>query len=312
MCELHKRRVDVVGSMLLLALWIFAATAGGCTKENNHPLDVAPDGYCTPRRIQYGFTVQNESSRLVEKGQLWTFAPVKLTATQWCEEVDASTPFHLISDRQGNQVLRFTLPDMPPYSCRIITIRAKLLLAASPKAVRGEDPGVFLHPGLNIESNDPHLVSLAQSLRKGKGDSSPERFFHWIAGNIRYDGYAGENRGALRCLNHRAGDCTEQMYLFAALCRAAGIPARGMAGYVCDGDRILRAADYHNWAEFQKDGVWRIADPQQRTFMANPFRYIAMRVLASGAEGETDPLAGYHRFRVDGEGLKVKMNPYAF
>jgi len=309
MCELPKRRIDIFDSFLLLALCLLAVTAGACSREKNFSTVVAPEGYRIPRRIQYGFTVQNETGQLVEKGQLWTFAPVKLTATQWCEQVDASHPFRLISDRLGNQVLRITLPGMPPYASRIITIRVKLLLAANPNAVEGEDAGVFLHPGLNIESNDPRLVSLAQSLRKGRGNSSPERFFHWITGNIRYDGYAREDRGALQCLNRKAGDCTEQMYLFAALCRVAGIPARGMAGYVCDGDRILRAADYHNWAEFQKDGVWRIADPQQRTFMANPSRYIAMRVLASGADEETNPLAGYHRFRVEGEGLKVKMNP---
>ena len=96
------------------------------------------------------------------------------------------------------------------------------------------------------------------------------------------------------------------MYLFVALCRAAGIPARGVGGYVHAQNAILRPADYHNWAEFYVDGVWYLADPQRHVFLQNQSHYLVMRVI--GAVSDDHPMRHYRRFRYAGEGLKVKMN----
>jgi transglutaminase-like putative cysteine protease len=127
----------------------------------------------------------------------------------------------------------------------------------------------------------------------------------WVARHIRYTGYAREDRGALYALNSGRGDCTEYMYLFVALCRTKGIPARGVCGYVCENGGVLKPSGYHNWAEFYDQGAWRIADPQKKVFMRNGDQYIAMRIIN---RAERDFGGGLHRFRFAGEGLSVKMN----
>ncbi len=104
---------------------------------------------------------------------------------------------------------------------------------------------------------------------------------------------------------NRQGDCTEFMYLFAALCRAREIPARTIGGFVCTGNAVIKPGDYHNWVEFFDGRFWRLADPQRKRWLKHGSHYIAMRVIA---ETPGDPLAGFHRFRFNGEGLKVRMN----
>ena len=133
---------------------------------------------------------------------------------------------------------------------------------------------------------------------------STGKIFRWVADNIHYTGYLRDTRGALYALRNRRGDCTESMCLFAALCRAKQIPARGVGGYVCKEDSILKPDSYHNWAEFYEAGAWRIGDPQKRVFMERPSDYIAMRIIG---ESPKNPMGEFNRFRSSGIGLEVKM-----
>lgn len=56
------------------------------------------------------------------------------------------------------------------------------------------------------------------------------------------------------------GDCTEHTWLFVALCRAAGIPARPVYGLAYVDGPVGRFA-YHAWAEVALDGAWVEVDP---------------------------------------------------
>ena len=87
--------------------------------------------------------------------------------------------------------------------------------------------------------------------------------------------------------------------------RANGIAARPIGGYVCPQSGVLKARDYHNWGEFYENGIWQLADPQNRVLMRNAADYIAMRIIHGSEDG---PMGPYNRFRFKGEGLEVKMN----
>lgn len=65
---------------------------------------------------------------------------------------------------------------------------------------------------------------------------------------------------ASEVLARRVGDCTEHTWLFTALARAAGVPARAVYGlaYAGDGERAFA---YHAWAEVAIDGAWWPIDP---------------------------------------------------
>ncbi|MHC1741529.1 MAG: transglutaminase family protein [Syntrophobacteraceae bacterium] len=264
--------------------------------------------YPRKKQVHYSFTLQNEADRLLERAELWTYGPVKATSTQRCDRLGASHPYDLTTDDTGNQVLHFTFRDLPPYGVKIVTIRADLSLSDTPSPMAQGSVEGTVRPQRYIESDDPRVVQLAKDIRANQAIDRPRAYFRWVSENIRDAGYTREDRGALDCLTRRAGDCTEQMYLFVALCRAAGIPARGVGGYVCEGDCILKPNDFHNWAEFYQTGAWRLADPHKRVFMESPSRYIAMRVMEASDRQEANPMGSYHRFHFEGEGLMVRMN----
>ena len=261
--------------------------------------------YRVSRHIQYAFTLQNRTNRVIKNAEFWTYAPVKQTATQRCTRFETSHPHQLIKDDLGNQILHFTFNDFPPYATKIITINAQLSVSDAANPIAVPDFKIFLRPEKYIECDNACLCSAAQKLKTSKTLKTTESIFHWVANNLRYTGYIKNDRGALYALKTKEGDCTEFMHLFVALCRANKIPARCIGGYVRRENTTLKPADYHNWAEFYQDGAWRIADPQNRVFMKNQADYIATRIIKGSPH---DTVKQFNRFRVKGNGLKAKMN----
>ncbi len=262
-------------------------------------------GYTIARNIQYSYTLQNKTNRVIERAEFWAHAPVRQTASQHCQDLTANYPFQIHADHYGNQVLHFTFENLAPYASRIITIKAALMVSRSDNEFAAEPEDADLQPEKYIESDHPAIRSAAAKMKESDAISTITAVFRWVANHVRYSGYAGQDRGALYALQHQKGDCTEYMDLFVALCRANGLPSRRIGGYLSPEDSVLKSHDYHNWAEFYEDGVWKIADPQNKVLMQNQGDYIAMRIIRAS---EDNPLGGFNRFRVQGEGLQARMN----
>jgi len=92
-----------------------------------------------------------------------------------------------------------------------------------------QDISVFLSPEERIESDDPELVSLALRITEGSADfwEAACSLSNWVAENI--DGSLSGG-SALETFKIGHGACGSQSLLLAALCRAAGIPARVVWG----------------------------------------------------------------------------------
>jgi len=247
-----KHKVLILGA----AMATFAAAGWIMLLQSDIPANTKPPavGYTIAKNIQYSYTLQNKTGRMIEKAELWAHAPVKQTATQRCQDLTASYPFQLLTDNDGNQVLHFTFENLAPYAARIITINAELLVSGSANPIAAE-PGVSdLQPEKYIESDHPAMRRAAAKLQQTDAIKTIEAVFRWVASHVRYSGYADQDRGALYALEHKKGDCTEYMDLFVALCRANGVPARRIGGYICPENAVLKARDYHNWGEFYEDG----------------------------------------------------------
>lgn len=263
--------------------------------------------YPLRKDIQYSFTMQNTTNRFITKAEFWVYAPVKQTSTQQCLQINASYNYQLIQDALGNQILHFTFDDLPPYSTRIIIVRAMLALSDTPNKIPVKSLTPFLSAEEYIESDTPEISMFAKKFKDPEPVKSAEKIFNWVSHNVEYSGYLKNDRGALYALRNRKGDCSECMCLFTALCRANKIPARGIGGYVCKENKILDPSGYHNWAEFYDDGAWKIADPQKEVFMQNCSHYIAMKIIGNSKE---DFMEDFHRFKFTGDGLMVNMNKY--
>jgi hypothetical protein len=273
-------------------------------KSSDDRSTVSESGFSIHRQIQYSFTLQNKTNRLLSKAEFWTYAPVKETSTQHCVKLDASYPYKLIMDNLGNQILYFRFDNLPPYSSKIITITADLVFTNDSNPIPLQDRSRFLQPERYIESDKYEISRFSERFKDSRPDKTAENIFQWVANNIKYSGYSKNDYGALYALRNKQGDCTEFMYLFVALCRASNIPARGIGGYVYSGEPILNPSGYHNWAEFY-DGAWRIVDPQKKIFKADSSQYVAMEIVG---DSSSNLMRDSHRFRFAGDGLEVKMN----
>ncbi|RLD30604.1 MAG: hypothetical protein DRI73_10125 [Bacteroidetes bacterium] len=261
--------------------------------------------YPTDRQISYSFTLKNTTNQVIEKSEFWTYAPVKQTATQICGKITSSHDHDLITDSFGNQILHYTFGVIPPYGSKIITITAELKLSNISNEIKPGDLERFFGPEKYIEMNHSDIIRTAEKLKIEDLLETVKKTFMWVSGNIKYAGYISQDRGALYALKYKKGDCTEYMYLFAALCRANKIPAKCIGGYVCQENSILKPSAYHNWVEIYNGKTWESADPQKKLLFKNQANYIAMRIIGKIKEGS---MGNFHRFRVQGKGLKVKMN----
>ncbi len=294
-------------ALIIAAAVLFCLAAASITalKERRQNRPSKGGDYSISKQIQYSFTLQNKSNRVIEQAELWAFAPVKQTASQRCLNLQSNYPYQLLTDDSGNQVLHFKFENMAPYGSRIVTVKADLLVSLTANPVPATPFPRDINPQKYVESDHPAISRVARKLQAADASKTIERVFRWVTTNVRYSGYAGKDRGALYALKHKKGDCTEYTDLFVALCRANGIAARPVGGYVCPQSAVLKARDYHNWGEFYESGTWKVADPQNHALMQNAADYIAMRIIHAS---EDDPMGPYNRFRFKGEGLKVRMN----
>jgi len=119
-----------------------------------------------------------------------------------------------------------------------------------------------------IESNNLNITSKAQNLTSNKNNVQEKvlGIYNFVIEHLRYEAQ-DEERGAFWALENKVGDCSEYSYLFVALCRAAGIPARVQVGFAF---RSIQETleDGHMWAEYYLenygwipvDVTWRLFD----------------------------------------------------
>jgi len=132
----------------------------------------------------------------------------------------------------------------------------------------------LIQPTSNIDCDSPAVKTMVKRL-KGQATDAVEiarRFYRWIRVNIAYRSAPNPNCKASEVIRKRAGDCLAQATLFVAMMRAAGIPARIVAGYVPKGGGSL-----HVWAEFfAPSHGWLPVDPAGRLFCELPHGFIVV------------------------------------
>jgi transglutaminase-like putative cysteine protease len=136
----------------------------------------------------------------------------------------------------------------------------------------------YLLPSPFIESDDPAIVSRSRAIVGDEQDAvhRAERILGWLETNMTPEPSATvpSAREVLRVLR---GDCNEHAVLLTALARAAGIPARMVAGAVFQDGAFL----YHAWSELWLSGRWISADA---VFAQMPVDATHVKLLEGGPE----------------------------
>ncbi len=264
--------------------------------------------YPQSRNIRYSFTLQNKTNKLLENVNFRVFGPVKKTSFQLTKKITATRPFNLTTDKSGNQILKFKIKRLPPYASQVITINATLNFSSQPNAVKLEKKEEYLREERYVEISDKRLIALSEKLTVNEKIDTAKKMLKWVAANIKYSGYIKDDRGALYALKYHKGDCTEYMDLYNALARIAGIPARGIGGFVYSENAVLRPENYHNWSEIYLNGAWRIVDPQNKKFMENESSFIAMRIIVAGDNDNARiNVKNSQQFAVSDKNISIKM-----
>ena len=255
------------------------------------------------RHVKSIYSIQNRTSHVIQNAILTIRSPSDGAISNGNLKIAASHGYTMQSEANGNNTLKVTLPPLPPFSIELVRIDFEMTLTSKAITAKEASSNKYLEPTRYVQAAHPSVKRLAVKLKQKGQVKYALALYDWVSQNVRYEGFLKRERGALYALTKKRGDCTEYMDLFVALCRAAGIPARCVGGYVASSDGPLSPSDYHNWAEFFDGNSWQIADPQKRRFMSHQEEYIAI-VKYSGSE----ILGGFSgQYHISDKRLKVRL-----
>lgn len=171
------------------------------------------------------------------------------------------------------------IPDDPPrqrFADGLLRITREALPDAVPAASAGShDADLAAAPF--IEADDPAIRAQARAIAGDATDprAVARRLVAWVHDTVE-KAPSVTVPSAREVLDSRRGDCNEHAVLLAALARAAGIPARVIAGTVYANDGFY----YHAWNELWV-GAWVTADAVFDQFPADATH---VKLIAGGLE----------------------------
>ncbi len=119
--------------------------------------------------------------------------------------------------------------------------------------------------------------------------TAAQRLERWVHAHIDQKGMGVAFASALEVCRSREGDCTEHAVLFAALARAAGIPARVVMGL----EYLMGIWGGHAWNEVWIEGEWYPLDATNGLGFVDPLHLpMARLTMQDGAGAEYAGLLG--------------------
>jgi hypothetical protein len=151
----------------------------------------------------------------------------------------------------------------------------------------------WLTPAPLIQSDDPRIQAQARLIigREQDPARAARRLAAWVRTHVQRRATAAVP-SAVRVLETRVGDCNEHAVLFVALARAAGLPARTVAGLL----PVDRRFYYHAWAEVYL-GDWVAVDPMLDEFPAGA-AHVRLSIGGLARQAELVRLIGRIRLEV--------------
>ncbi len=193
-------------------------------------------------------TVLNEGDVVQTPGLVaWVVPPT--TASQRVSVAETSSP---VEPAPGDAMMWAKVSDLapiPPGGQAVYRLDLDITVtdgAADPSATGLDAPSTA--PAPFLEAADPRIIAQAQQIVGDEPDQTirARRIYDFVVGNIRNQGLGmgpseeytatqkgtpGASDGALWTLEHGYGVCGNFAALYAALCRAAGVPARIVGGW---------------------------------------------------------------------------------
>ena len=254
--------------------------------------------------LEYSFLLENKTNHVVSNLEFVCLAPANHPEGQKCKQLKSSRDFKYLSDEWGNSYLSFSIPQMSPFSSKIISVHCCVEVPQLRSSLPTSPLPVFLEPSELFPSEDPELKSLSGLFGGEKTGGSAKTIYEWVAQNIKYRGYKPQPSRISEILGDLSGDCTEYMTLEVALFRACGIKGRGVCGVYMNQPGRISATDFHDWGEYFDGKSWQIADAQKKNHEQNTEHYILFKIYEVSPQS---PLRIWEKYKINSGDISVKM-----
>ena len=128
-------------------------------------------------------------------------------------------------------------------------------------------------------TSDPQVERLSgQIADSSMGDGAKvETLWRWVRENIKYSGPPGTRYGTLQVMGQGFGRCWDKSDVFVTLCRASGIPAREVAGWLAGN------SGGHVWAQAYIEGEGWVSVDTTSDHVGADTSYLSFFATADGA-----------------------------
>jgi hypothetical protein len=171
-----------------------------------------------------------------------------------------------------------------------VTIEKNALEGSQAIPYDGDDAAALaaMEPTRYIQSDDQLIVESAHKAAGTTRDvvQAVRRLATWVDQRLSTKNLSVGYASASEAVRSREGDCTEHAVLLAAMCRAAGVPARTAFGMlyvrrIGERNNVFAA---HQWVQVYVAGRWRDVDAT----VAPPYYTVGRIVLGTGLGDESD------------------------
>ena len=228
--------------------------------------------------VEFTHTIRNHGPGHIQKAEIYLAVPEnRLKHQETVGSIQFMPPVNTFrKDRWGQKIALSSFENVEPgevvgagycVDAKIGDLRFYLLPedVGSLDEVPREIADTYLSEGSRYFINEPLIRETAERL---VGDESnpywiARTFFEYEIEKVEYE-LAGGWDIAPTILKRGTGSCSEYSFLYIALCRAAGLPARYQAGVAVRGDDACMDNVYHRWVEvyFPHYG-WVPVDPSR-------------------------------------------------
>ncbi|MHC4742366.1 MAG: transglutaminase-like domain-containing protein [Planctomycetota bacterium] len=229
--------------------------------------------------MRYDFSVTGETSKVM----VTFLIPQSLDRRQKVRSIEYSAQPDKIFSANGSRYAQFVF-DQPrgkhtiEVKARVDVYRYDLTMARCDKERPKREEKSELEKYLVVErfiDSDYDKIKLTAALLNNGGEIERIRnIFDFVLEHLRYAGYLYDDQGAIKTFESGRGDCTDYTDLFVALCRANGIPARHVQGFLAFSADTLK----HSWAEvYTEQFGWVPFDVLQTDLKQQAYRFEMMK-----------------------------------
>jgi Transglutaminase-like superfamily len=239
---------------------------------------IEPNGAVVKEEGPLGLTLLREADARAATGGIERGASVDLAvraAIPVARAIDSPRALRRLRLRVSDvpESLQLAFPPRQRLEAGALVIEREEGIATGSVSLPVLDPSLAedLRPTPFMQVDDPKVRELAAAIVGGDRDAATatHKLLDWVFANLAKEATVSVPN-AVEVLETRKGDCNEHAVLFAALARAAGLPARMVAGtvYAPADDGSPGAFYYHAW-NLVWLGRWVAVDPTFGQFPAD-------------------------------------------